>query len=148
MSAITPADPSKFNIQLVRFGAPSAYDALFQEAADRWASFISRDLPAYGALGKDWFLGAFCGEYTGPVDDVVVGYEVGYIDGRYGVLGRAGARYISGSRPFSGIMKFDAVDCEGRRQRLMQVLLASSRRARASFERSAHGVAFGPPRRQ
>jgi len=112
VSAITPADPSKFNIQLVRFGAPSAYDALFQEAADRWASFISRDLPAYGALGKDWFLGAFCGEYTGPVDDVVVGYEVGYIDGRYGVLGRAGARYISGSRPFSGIMKFDAVDMD------------------------------------
>ena len=62
MSAITPADPSKFNIQLVRFGAPSAYDALFQEAADRWASFISRDLPAYGALGKDWFLASLRGK--------------------------------------------------------------------------------------
>merc|ERR1719188_1661460 len=109
---ITPADPSKFNIQLVRFGPPSDYDQLFQEAADRWASFISRDLPNYGNLGKDWFLGAFCGEYTGSVDDVVVGYEVGYIDGRYGVLGRAGARYISGSRPYSGIMKFDQVDMD------------------------------------
>ena len=36
----------------------------------------------------------------------------------------------------------------GKRQRLMQVLLAASRRARASFERSARGVAFGPPKRQ
>ena len=57
----------------MRFGAPSAYDALFQEAADRWASFISRDLPAYGALGKDWFLGAFCGEYT-EVDRLVLSW--------------------------------------------------------------------------
>ena len=49
-STITPADPTKFNIQLVRFGPPSDYDQLFQEAADRWASFISRDLGVYGPL--------------------------------------------------------------------------------------------------
>jgi hypothetical protein len=86
----------------------------FMQAKLRWEAIITNDLPdllestAYG--WNDWFAGHFGTAYTAPVDDIAIGYEVGYIDGLYGVLGRAGCRRVSGGRCLSGIMQFEDVD--------------------------------------
>lgn len=59
---------------------------------------------------SDWFAGAFSQPYTGPIDDVVIGYEIGTIDGLGGILGQAGPRFATGGRTLSGVMLFEAVD--------------------------------------
>jgi hypothetical protein len=63
-------------------------------------------------VDRDWFNGGLSQNFTGDVDDVVIGYEMAYIDGPGQTLGTAGARYTRTSTrsPISGIMKFDEDD--------------------------------------
>ena len=90
------------------------YDAMFEDAVTRWESIIINDLQDYGAQGLtfDWFGGQFSSGYNGPVDDVVIGYEIGYIDGPGKHLGFAGPSYVrpGSTSTISGIMKFEEAD--------------------------------------
>jgi len=65
-----------------------------------------------GGQVADWFFGRLATSYNGPVDDVVIGYEMTFIDGPGNVLGSAGPLYVrtaTGS-PISGTMRFDQDD--------------------------------------
>eukprot|EP00978_Attheya_sp_CCMP212_P048160 scaffold479774_cov55-Attheya_sp.AAC.3 len=112
-----PAVTSQFNITLINMGSNTAYDKEFEAAKNRWQSIIVNDLSDVGkqrSANFDFFQNAFgkSRAYNGPVDDVVIGYEIGYIDGRGGTLGFAGPRYSrrSSKTVISGIMKFEAAD--------------------------------------
>jgi len=97
-------------------GDPSASDNAFQYAARRWEAIITGDQPdinsTLGTLPSDWFRGVFDQPYAGPVDDLVIGYEITDLPGN--TIGRAGCLYVingpTGSpykRCISGRMSFD-----------------------------------------
>ena len=65
----------------------------------------------------DWFNGEFPSKtFNGPVDDLVIGYNVIYIDGIGGTLGSAGPTVMkkegSSFRTVAGTMYFDKDDFE------------------------------------
>ena len=113
---------SQFNIELINMGGTEPnprYVEAFVKAAERWSKVIVNDLqPDFGAgLVDDWFGGAFgSSTYNGPVDDLVIGYRIGTIDGPGGVLGAAGPVFVRRDRSnnpvgtISGVMEFDAAD--------------------------------------
>lgn len=113
-------DPSTgFDITLVDMGnvpAPTIFVQAFAEAKARWEAIIVNELSdilsAENYNVDDWFAGFFNEPYTAGFDDLLIGYEVGTIDGPGGTLGLAGCRYIpSGTnRCISGIMQFDLAD--------------------------------------
>jgi hypothetical protein len=113
-----PAVTSQFNITLINVGSNRAYDKEFELAKNRWQSIIVNDLSDVRKqrIGFDFFQNTFgkSRAYNGPVDDVVIGYEIGYIDGAGRTLGFAGPRYTrkSSKTVISGIMKFDEDDFE------------------------------------
>ena len=98
-------------------GTNTNFDSAFQAAKLKWESIIKCDLSdrTSSSNGADWFSGQFSQPYTGPVDDVVIGFAMVYIDGTSGpinILGQAGARYHRAgyTSPLSGIMEFDEDD--------------------------------------
>ncbi|MFK8183931.1 MAG: pre-peptidase C-terminal domain-containing protein [Phormidesmis sp.] len=80
----------------------ASQQAIFQDAADRWAEIITGDLP-------DVFI-----EGIGEVDDLVIQASAPSIDGVGGTLGQAGPTFIrtDSSLPVAGIMEFDAADLD------------------------------------
>ena len=109
-----PAGTPAFNIALINTGNNTNFDAQFSSAKARWESIIKcglSDFPGYYE-GFDWFGGFLSQPYNGFVDDVVIGYEMGFIDGPSNVLGFAGPTFIRSDTlsPISGIMKFDEED--------------------------------------
>jgi len=115
---VTPYNPAaQFDITLVDMGsipAPAQYVAAFQEAKERWEAIITGELvnlesaTSYGI--SDWFGNAFDSPYTAAFDDIVIGYQIGFIDGPGRVLGSAGCVYLIGNRCVTGVMNFEAVD--------------------------------------
>mmetsp|Transcript_16220 Transcript_16220/g.50316 ORF Transcript_16220/g.50316 Transcript_16220/m.50316 type:complete len:548 (-) Transcript_16220:105-1748(-) len=105
-----------FTITLVNTGpADQYYDGIFAMATAKWESIIQdglRSWPDVSNFNSDLFFGNLGATYSGAVDDVVLGYAIEPIDGRGGVLGRAGATLRDGNRPIAGIMQFDKVDME------------------------------------
>ena len=101
----------KFEITLMNLGDNFEYDEIFASAKARWESVIKCDLLDVPPSTSDWFDGFLAGGYNGPVDDIVIGYEIVPIDGLDNLLGIAGSTFIrpTGS-PISGVMKFDEVD--------------------------------------
>ncbi len=87
-----------------------------QAAAERWQSIITQgsatDFPA-GAF--DWSGGEFGAgfSYTGPVNDIVIFYQITPIDGQSGILGSAGPIFLRSGEatplfsPISAQMQFD-----------------------------------------
>jgi len=77
-----------------------------------FSEMVVGDEADINAVNFDWFAGTFDDSFSGPIDDVVIGYEIGEIDGLHGVLGYAGPTYVRnvGKLPVAGIMKFDIVD--------------------------------------
>jgi hypothetical protein len=88
-----------FQITLRLTGMSASQQAIFQQAANRWAQIITGDLPN--------------ATYNGiAVDDVLIDASAVAIDGRGGILGQAGPdRLRSGSfLPYHGTMQFDTAD--------------------------------------
>lgn len=110
--APVPPTPSAFTITLINTGTNTDFDAAFASAKARWESIIVSDLADVSGDGTDWFAGRMSSSYTGDVDDVVIGYEMAFIDGPGSVLGSAGPTYIRSSTgsPIAGTMNFDEDD--------------------------------------
>jgi hypothetical protein len=89
-----PASTSAFSIELVYSGNP-AYLPAFQQAASRWSSVITGDLP----------------DYMG-IDDLRINVSVDYIDGPGGTSAAASpdAFRPGGSLPYLGSVYFDSAD--------------------------------------
>jgi hypothetical protein len=79
----------------------------------------------YPARANDWFLDILSASYTGPIDDVVIGYEMTVIDGPGTILGSAGATAIRGTNgsPIAGIMRFDQDDFENMSQVNAEIII-------------------------
>jgi len=86
--------PPAFNIEIDYTGAPT-YLTYFQQAAKRWSSIITADLPDYDG-----------------VDDLRITASVSYIDGPGNILGEARPTDFrpDSALPYQGIMNFDSSD--------------------------------------
>ncbi len=99
----TPDSPSptgEFQIDVIFGGGLTAsQEAIFADAADRWAEIITGDIPD---VITD----------IGLVDDVAIDASGVFIDGAGGILGQAGPTWLrSGSYlPARGVMQFDSAD--------------------------------------
>jgi hypothetical protein len=96
---VTTTTPGGFQITLSMTGLTASQQAIFQQAAARWAQVITGDLPNATYRGQ-------------TVDDLLINASAISIDGVNGVLGQAGPdAFRSGSRlPYHGIMQFDSAD--------------------------------------
>jgi len=95
----TPPISSAFDIQFRFSGLTSAEQAIFQQAAAKWESVITSDLPN--------------ATYSGvAVDDLLIDASGAAIDGTGNILGQAGPdAFRSGSGlPYHGSMEFDSAD--------------------------------------
>ena len=88
---------SNFHILLKKMGSVSSYEESFMNAKERWESLIMGDLidiPRQPYPDFDWFEGTWQDHRTNAaVDDVIIGYEIGTIDGPGEILGVAGPTY-------------------------------------------------------
>ena len=94
-------------------GTNTNYDVAFSAAKAKWESIIKCGLSDVGGgQVSDWFYNQFSSTFNGPIDDVLIGYSMEYIDGPSNVLGFAAATYYRNGfpSPVSGIMKFDQDD--------------------------------------
>ena len=94
-----PPATGGFSIQFNFSGLTTAEQAIFQQAAAKWQSVITGDLPN--------------ATYNGiAVDDLLIDASSIAIDGVGSVLGQAGPdRFRSGtSLPYHGVMQFDSAD--------------------------------------
>ena len=115
-----------YDIQLINTGSNFEFDNLFEKAKRKWECIILNELDGFGQQSEsfNWFGSGEFGEYNGPVDDIVIGYKVDYIDGPgeggFNTLGFAGPRYFriynepneQQFLPISGIMVFDSYDLD------------------------------------
>ncbi len=95
----TPPPAGGFQIQLTFSGLTASQQGIFQQAAAKWQSIITGDLPS--------------ATYNGvAVDDLLIDASATPIDGQGRVLGQAGPdRFRSGSGlPYHGSMEFDSAD--------------------------------------
>jgi hypothetical protein len=106
-----PDDEKPFTITLINTGTNRNFDASFEKAKKRWESIVKCGLQDIGPVQFDRFANELPQAYSGPVDDLVIGYVFRPIDGFSRVLGFAGrtqARNTGSS--ISGIMVFDEAD--------------------------------------
>ncbi|KAI9015951.1 hypothetical protein DFJ74DRAFT_678897 [Hyaloraphidium curvatum] len=118
-----------FNIELLRCSPHDTYDAVFVRAAQRWMSIISADvedvfvgqppvdncLVVYDFVAAKYVNVMSC---AGNVDDLIIAFTVGPIDGTNSILGAASFWYYrdGGQNPYlplTGFMVFDEVDVAG-----------------------------------
>ena len=94
-----PPPSGLFNISLINMGSDNTYDEPFQKAKEKLEKIVIGDVQDQMARNynpdHDWF-GNFWPDHKMNVfvDDVLIGYEIGEIDGRSKILGYAGPRYI------------------------------------------------------
>jgi len=117
-----------FSITLMNMGSNTNYDAAFASAKAKWESIIKCDLPDIGAQpeGFDWFNGQFAPKsYRGSIDDILIGFNLDYIDGVSNILGFAGATFVRNgfSSPISGIMVFDSADFDTMSQNDAEIII-------------------------
>ena len=111
-SCASPAEKN-FNIQLLPLGGETDYDEDLLWAKQRWEEIIVNDLVDFpNSDGEINFLDGTGYSYSGSVDDVVIAYQFGEIDGLDGILGSAGPVLVrlNSRTPASGLMEFDNVD--------------------------------------
>lgn len=98
-SAPVPVTATGFNID-VRYTGDAQYQAAFNNAALRWQSIITSDLPDV----TNW-------QY-GLIDDLLITASVAAIDGPGGVLARAAPTALRSESglPYLGMMQFDSAD--------------------------------------
>lgn len=96
-----PPTTGGFDIQVRFSGLSASQQVIFEQAAQRWESIITGDLPnaSYNGL---------------IVDDLLIDASSVSIDGSGGVLGQAGYDRLrsstSGGLPYHGTMQFDSAD--------------------------------------
>ncbi len=98
------AEVAGFQIEIAFAGGlTAAQQAAFSNAAARWQSVITGDIPDIGASPSQW--GA-------AVDDIRITAQGQAIDGVGGILGQAGPQFIRlpSNLPISGEMTFDTAD--------------------------------------
>jgi hypothetical protein len=90
---------SEFQIDLRISGMTSGQQAVFRQAAERWAEIIIGDIPDVTYQGMQ-------------IDDILIDASAVNIDGNGGVLGRAGpdAWRTNSYLPAYGVMEFDTAD--------------------------------------
>jgi hypothetical protein len=94
-----PPSTGGYDIRLITSGLTSTQAAIFEQAAQRWEGIITAALPLANYNGM-------------TTTGVIINASARTIDGRGGILGRAGPdRYRSGSfLPYHGVMEFDSAD--------------------------------------
>lgn len=108
-----PPAEKNFNIQLLPLSGDTDYDEDLLWAKKRWEEIIVNDLLDFdNASGQINFLQDTGYVYSGSVDDVVIAYKFGEIDGLDGILGSAGPVLVrqNSQTTASGLMEFDNVD--------------------------------------
>lgn len=117
--ATDPSVASNFTIELLPSdGRVQKYDHLFEKARQFWMSVIVGDLPDYTttmAPGLDLFDELLSEPVNRDVDDILVAFHIGEIDGVGGTLGFAGPVITRidneiPTQPISAIMVFDEED--------------------------------------
>lgn len=112
----TAPPPTAFTVDLVFSGAgfDASRQAVFQQAANRWAEIITGDLP--DVVVNQTQVDAFCpgNSFAGNIDDVLIFATIEPIDGPGNIVGQAGACAVrgaaQGSTPLMGRMRFDSAD--------------------------------------
>ncbi len=110
--------PTAFHVALVFTGAgfDAGRQAVFEQAANRWAEVITGDLPDIPVDQDD--VNLFCpgNTFSGTVDDVLIFATIEPIDGPYGIVGQASACAVrsnaDGGTPLLGQMSFDSADID------------------------------------
>jgi hypothetical protein len=94
-----PETVSGFNID-IRYSGNPQYQSAFNNAALRWQSIITGDLPNVTSA------------LSGNIDDLLITASVVAIDGAGGVLGRAAPTALRSDSglPYAGMMQFDSAD--------------------------------------
>jgi len=104
-----------FDMQLT-VQAPDKFKQAFYDAAAKWKSVITGDLPSVNARGSLMKALSSCPASSMPnvVDDVFICGSVTDIDGPGRVLGMAGAEFVRrpNGLPIIGLMRFDEADVE------------------------------------
>lgn len=97
----TPPAAGTFDIQ-IRYTGDARFQAAFDEAATRWEQVIVADIPDFNS------------RRFGAIDDLLIDASAVAIDGRNGVLGRAGPDELRAGSflPAHGIMEFDSADLQ------------------------------------
>jgi len=102
-AAEVPPPDGGYNIQ-VRFvgGLTTSQQAIFTEAADRWAEVISAALTPFSVDGE-------------VINNLLIEAEGKTIDGVSGILGQAGPTHVRPDNylPVKGVMSFDSADLQG-----------------------------------
>lgn len=119
-----PPPVGAFSITVRSSGMTASQQAIFQQAADRWAQVIVGDLPDMTYGGE-------------AVDDLLIDASSAYIDGVGGVLGSASpyAFRPTSQLPYYGVMEFDSAD--------MASLEANGRLFSVALHEMAHVLGFG-----
>lgn len=109
-----------FNIELISCNSTAEADDVFVAAAQRWMSIISADLPSYvSEEGVDCVLTTDSKPILncGSVDDLIIAFSVGPIDGPGKAVGSGAPIFTRGAdwpvgknTPISGWMQFDSAD--------------------------------------
>jgi hypothetical protein len=112
----------------MNMGGSTKFDNAFDAAKKRWESIIVNDIGNIRQQSRsnfDWFAGFFDTKVNVAVDNVLIGYSMQKIDGRGGILGSAGARYIRSRNrlPISGVMKFDKDDFDRMSERDAEIII-------------------------
>ncbi len=99
---LPPPPTSQFNIEVnfIDNSLTGSQQAVFTDAANRWAEIIVEDIPDVFVSG------------IGLIDDVFIDASAPIIDGVGGILGRAGPTRIRSRSflPATGVMEFDSAD--------------------------------------
>jgi hypothetical protein len=106
-------DPTKYNTQLGLDRVPSKYRQTFTDAASRWDDVIVGDIPQAHTLSFREF--SACGRFVPhTVDDIFICVKFIKMDGRGGLLARAGPEFVrlGSSLPLTGKMEFDIADVD------------------------------------
>ena len=115
---VLPApDDSKFNIT-VRFlsnNVTAEQQAVFVDAANRWASIITADLDNIDLGPNPVDINPDAAAITGVIDDILIDATFSDIDGPGNILGRAGPQFVRDTgddAPLTiyGIMEFDVAE--------------------------------------
>lgn len=112
----TTPPPTAFTVALIFNGAgfDASRQAVFQQAANRWAEIITGDLP--DVVVNQTQVTNLCpgNTFSGNIDDVLIFATIEPIDGPGNIVGQAGACAIrgaaQGSTPLMGRMRFDSDD--------------------------------------
>jgi Leishmanolysin/Bacterial Ig-like domain (group 1) len=88
-----------------------AQRTVFEDAAARWGSLVTGDLPDFVANFATGFCGTNSPRVSLTIDDLLIFARVEAIDGAGGVLGSAGwCARRAGGLPIIGTMRFDSAD--------------------------------------